>query len=160
MSTHWNARSPTAPSADMLRQPLDRRDAALLSLADPGADSRVVVFDPGALDLTCALIGMGVAEATIARPGCPRRAVTADIAIVPAVATAGFLLSAIGCARAMLCPLGTIVVRVRQDRTEDFRLLARRTLLLHGFASIQARSVQDDVVIKAELPLHGRLACA
>lgn len=135
-------------------------ELAVLSVADPGIDSRVVLFVPGALELTCALLRRGTSEVTIVRVGDGLRIVEADIAIIPQVPSPEFLERAIPCARRMLAPLGTVTIRFGQHLAGDLVTSACHQLLLHGFAAVRRRKMFGDTLLRAELPLHGRLACA
>ncbi len=145
---------------DSSGDPLGRSDHALLSIADAGRESRCVVFVPGALDLACALIRHGVSEVTIARLGDRHPAAKADLVIVPDAGSRDYLERVIPCARRMLMPLSTLVIRIGQDGVNELSLGARRLLVLHGFSAIRTRAVNGDVVLRAEMPLCGRATCA
>lgn len=140
--------------------PLSRSDQALLSVADAGAESHVVLFVPGALDLACALFRQGVGEVTIVRVGDRYPAAKADVAIVPDVRSAEYLEHVISGSRRMLMPLSTVVIRIEYDLIDALLLSARRQLVLHGFTAIRSWTADGDVVLRAELPLCGRPTCA
>ena len=157
-STEFMAATSIGPGGRPLS--LSQPELAVLSLADPGIDSRVALFVPGALELTCALLRRGTSEVTMVRIEDRIRAAEADVVIIPEVSSAAFLARAIPCARRMLAPLGTVTVRLGADLATDLAVTARHQLRLHGFTALRERVIFGDTLIRAELPLYGRLACA
>ena len=137
--------------------PVAMEDGALLALADPGLDCRVVVLGPGGLELTCAMIRQGYVEVTMARP-CERpRAREADVVLVPQAVTAEALYRAAAFARVALAPLGTVVIRLAAEVSAPH---AVQQLKKHGFTAVRSRTEGAKVLLRAELPMFGQLACA
>jgi hypothetical protein len=86
-------------------------DEALLAMASPGPECRVVVMAPGALELTCSLLQRGHRAVTMVRP-CERVLNDeADLVIVPRVTSTEMVAQSVACARRILRPRGTIVLR-------------------------------------------------
>lgn len=142
---------PHQPSAD---------EAALLALADPSPDSRISLIGPHTLELLCALLRRGTADVSATRLNDRPQAGTADIAIIPHVDAPECLEQAIAHARRALTPLGTIAIHLAVHPGDALSLQAGRLLLLHGFTAVRVVEFSGDTLIRAELPLHGRLACA
>lgn len=139
---------------------LSEPEEALLVMADPGLDGRVVIIVPGALELSCALLERGHREVTMVRV-CDRPLVgQADVVIIPRVTSAEGMQAAVACARRMLAPLGTIVIRLAADLANITVQSTMRQLLLHGCAVVRTRFVFGDAMLRAELPLYGQLKCA
>jgi hypothetical protein len=84
-------------------------DEALLAMASPGPECRVVA--PGPLELTCSLLQRGHRRVTMVRP-CERVLNDeADLVIVPQVTSTEMVAQSVACARRILRPRGTIVLR-------------------------------------------------
>ncbi len=135
-------------------------EAALLAIADPGLDCRVVIVAPGALELACALLRRGHSDVTMVRLCDRPRAGQADVVIIPGIASAEVLGRTVASARRMLAPLGTIVIRLATEMADASAQRAARELLLHGFAAVRTRTVFGDAILRAELPLYGQLKWA
>ena len=160
-----HANLPVEPRAPMLdhdglaHQPT-ADEAALLTLADPSLDSRISLIGPHTLELLCALLRRGTADVSATRLNDRPQAGTADIAIIPHVASPECLEQAVAHARRALTPLGTIAIHLDAHPGDALSQQARRLLLLHGFTAMRVVEFAGDTLIRAELPLHGRLACA
>lgn len=135
-------------------------EAALLALADPSLDSRISLIGPNTLELLCALLRRGNADVTATRVSDWPQAGTADVAVIPSADAAGCLERAIAHARRVLAPLGTIAIHLAADPADALTRRTRHLLLLHGFIAVRVMDFAGETLIRAELPLHGRLACA
>lgn len=134
--------------------------AALLTLADPSLDSRVSLIGPNTLELLCALVRRGSADVSATRVSDWPHPATADVAIIPDPASPDCLMRAVAHARRILAPLGTIALHVAADPADALPQQVGRLLLLHGFTRIRVVRFAGETLIRAELPLFGRLACA
>lgn len=134
-------------------------EAALLRLADPSLDSRVSLVGPNTLELLCALVRRGSADVSATRVSDRPHSATADVAIIAGAASPDCLMRAIAHARRILAPLGTIVLHVAADPADALPQQVGRVLLLHGFTGIHVVRCSGETLIRAELPLFGRLAC-
>jgi hypothetical protein len=132
-------------------------DDALLTMADPGPGSRVVVTAPDALELTCHLLRRGYRAVTMVRR-CERvPAETADIVIIPRLVSLETMAPAIACARRILAPLGSLVIRVDSDGPSTGDVLP--LLKQNGFSKIRTRRLGEGALIRGDLPVFGRLSC-
>lgn len=141
-------------------QRLGAADEALLAMADPGPDCRVVIMGLGALELTCALLQRGYTQVTIARPCDRAPGGQADIVVIPQVASAEAMARSIACARHMLAPLGTIAIRLAMAGAGPSPRDAIAQMRLHGFTAVRTRTLFGTALIRGELPLFGQLKCA
>lgn len=148
------------PEHDGLPQALSAADAALLRLADPRTDSRVSLIGPNTLELLCALLRQGCTDLLATRVCDWPQANSADVAVVAHVVSPDCLARAVAHARRILAPLGTVVVQVAAGPADALVRQADQLLLLHGFDAARLREVAGQTLLRAELPLHGRLACA
>lgn len=135
-------------------------EAALLVFADPSLDSRISLIGPNTLELLCALLRHGNADVSTSRVSDWSQAGTADVAIVPHAGSPDCLGRAIAHARRVLAPLGTIAIHLAADPADALTSQASHLLLLHGFIALRVVDFSGETLIRAELPLHGRLACA
>lgn len=135
-------------------------DVALLDLADPLPDARVILIGSGTLDLLCALIRRGCYHAATVQLTDRSQAGVADIALVPHASSPECIDAAVLLAKRALVPLGSIIIRLEDSSPDALASFTRRTLRLHGFSAIHTRALGDHWLVTAELPLHGRLACA
>ena len=140
-------------------------ETALLTLANPSLDSRVSLIGPNTLELLCALVRRGSADASATRVSDRPQPATADIAIIADAASPDCLMRAIAHARRILAPLGIIVLHVAPkpgepgDPGDALPQQAGRLLLLHGFTAIRVIRCSGETLMRAELPLFGRLTC-
>ncbi len=145
------------------RQP-SAAEVALLALADPSLNSRISLIGPHTLELLCALLRRGSADVSATRLSDRPHLGMADVAIIPHIASPDCLGHAIAHARRALAPLGTIAIHLAADpaRVPPGALAeqAIHLLLLHGFTAVRMVDFSGEILIRAELPLHGRLACA
>lgn len=148
-TAHTRAQRPGAGFSDP--------DDPLITMADPALDSRIVVINPGALDLACTLLRRGYQTASVVRLDDRIPAHQADIVIIPTPATAVFLQQAIPFARRMLAPMGAVALRLAAGRPDSLASDARQLLLLNGFTAIRVTTAHGETLIGAELPLHGHL---
>ena len=135
-------------------------DAALLRFADIARDTRVVLIGPDTLELLCALVRLDCASAAAIRLFDRPKAGTADLAILPAVASADCVDAGLAKARRVLAPLGGVILRFAGLPSPGLVRHARQALQMHGFQAIHARQLGHQCLLTAELPLVGRLACA
>ncbi len=138
---------------------LSAAEAALLAMADPSLDSRISLIGPNALELLCALLRRGSADVCATRICDWPHAGTADVAIIPGARSPDRLKRSIAHARRVLAPLGTVAIHL--DAPADaLTRQASQLLLLHGFTGLRTAGCAGGTLIRAELPLHGSLACA
>lgn len=135
-------------------------DAALLRFADIAHDTRVVLIGPDTLELLCALIRMDCGSAAAIRLLDRPKAGTADLAILPAVASVDCVDAGLLKARRVLAPLGSIILRFAGVPSPGLVRHARQALQMHGFQAVHARQLGHQRLLTAEIPLVGRLACA
>jgi len=139
-------------------------EAALLEFADPSLDSRISLIGPHTLELLCALLRRGSADVSATRMSDRAHLGTADVAIIPHIASPDCLGHAITHARRALAPFGTVAIHLAADPAgAPVKALAEQAghlLLLHGFTAVRMVDLSGEILIRAELPLHGRLACA
>ena len=85
---------------------------------------------------------------------------TADVAVIAHVASPDCLERAIAHARRVLTPLGTVAIHLAAGPADALSRWTGHHLLLHGFTAIRVFDHGGGTLIRAELPLHGRLPCA
>ena len=135
-------------------------DAALLQFADIAHYTRVVLIGPDTLELLCALVRLDCASAAAIRLLDRPNAGTADMAILPAVASLDYVDAGLAKARRVLAPLGSVILRFAGLPSPGLVRHTRQVLQTHGFQAIHARQLGHQRLLTAELPLVGRLACA
>lgn len=138
---------------------LSAAEAALLAMADPSLDSRVSLIGPNTLELLCALLRRGSADVCATRICDWPQAGTADVAIIPGAASPDLLKRSVAHARRVLTPLGTAALLLTGP-ADALTRQASQLLLLHGFTGLRQAGCSGGTLIRAELPLHGGLACA
>jgi len=148
------------PEHDGYPHQLSAAEAALLTVADPSPESRVSLIGPNTLELLCALLWHGIADVAATRVCDRPQAGTADVAVIAHVVSPDCLERAIAHARRVLAPLGTVAIHLAADPADALSQQAGRLLLLHGFDPIRVFDHAGNTLTRAELPLHGRLACA
>lgn len=148
------------PEHDGYPRRLSAAEAALLTVADPSPESRVSLIGPNTLELLCALLRRGSIDVSATRVCDRPQAGTADVAIIAHVLPPDCLERAIAHARRVLAPLGTVAIHLAADPADALSQQAGRLLLLHGFNLIRVFDHDGKTLIRGELPLHGRLACA
>jgi len=148
------------PGQDGYPHQLSTAEAALLTVADPSPESRVSLIGPDTLELLCALLRHGSVDVAATRVCDRPHAGTADVAIIAHVLSPDCLERAIAHARRVLAPLGTVAVHLAAGPDNALSQQAGRLLLLHGFNPIRVFDHDRETLIRGELPLHGRLACA
>lgn len=156
------AAEPSAPTMGMEDGPpprLSPAEAALLAMADPSPDSRVSLIGPNTLELLYALLRRGSADVCITRICDWPKAGTADVAIIPGIRSPDHPTRSIARARRILVPFGTVALHLDAP-TGALARQASQLLLLHGFISFHRAGCAEGSLIRAELPLHGSLACA
>lgn len=152
----WGVRDVRSSLGDSLSD----AGVALLTFADPCRDSRVSLIGSHTLELLCVLLRRGNTEVSAVRVSDWPRSGTADVAIIPDLRAPDMLERAIAHARRVLCPLGTVALHLPSDPADAPAQHARQLLLLHGFSAIRLRDFAGETLIRAELPLFGRPACA
>ena len=135
-------------------------ESALIALADPGPDSRILLLGSHTLEMQCALLRRGCGCVVALRLGTCPRTDEADLVLLPTIDSQGDLAQAIAQARRALAPLGTLALHLDDVATSTLARQARRLLPLHGFEAIRMRPVATGTICRAELPLHGLLARA
>lgn len=154
--------APSAPMSEGFGHPsqLSDAEAALLTIADPSPDSRISLIGQNTLELLCALLRRGSIDVSAMRVSDRPPAATADLAVIAHVASPDCLERTIAHARRILAPLGTIAIHLAAHPADPLSQQAGRSLLLHGFSSIRTFEYAGETLVRAELPLYGRLACA
>lgn len=140
--------------------PLDGPDAALVAMADATLSSRIMVVSPGALEIACKLLQLGCTEVAIVRLADRPRPKQADIVLVPALAAGDVLDRAAAFARRVLAPLGTAVFRLDGETSADEMQRALAVLQGLGFSGLPQRCPAGARLLRADVPLFGRLTCA
>ncbi len=135
-------------------------EVALLALTDPSLDSRITLIGPNTLEMLCALLRRGSTEVSALRVCDRPQAGTADVAVIAHVTSPDCLTRAIAHARRVLVPLGTVAIHLAANPADALSQQAGHLLLLHGFSPIRLYDYAGETLIRAELPLHGRFACA
>lgn len=135
-------------------------DAALIAFADPGLDSRITLIGSHVLDLLCALLRRGTISVSAVRLLDWPQSGAVDVVVAPYVASLAYLGRAVAQARRLLVPLGTLAMHLPEDPDGVLARQAGHLLLLHGFGLVRKRVVDGGTLIRAELPLYGRPACA
>jgi len=135
-------------------------EAALLTMADPGLDSRISLIGPHTLELLCALLHRGSTNVFATRLSDHPQPGIADVAIIPDIMSSDCLGRAIAHARRVLAPLGTIAIHILTDPADALSQQARQLLLMHGFSAVRVVDFCGETLIRGELPLYGRLGCA
>lgn len=148
------------PALDEPPSQLIAAEAALLEMADPSLDSRISLIGPNTLELLCALLRRGCADVCATRVCDWPQAGTADVAIIPGASSPDHLKRSIAHARRVLAPLGTIALHLAASPADALTRQASQLLLLHGFTGLRRTGFPGGTLIRAELPLHGGLACA
>ncbi len=161
----YNANVAVEPAVSLLESHssdhgLSKTEAALIAFADAGLDSRVTLLGSHTLDLLCALLRQGHVSASAMRLSDRPPSKTADVVLVPQVGSPDHLSRAIVQSRRQLVPFGTLVLHLSGSPDAGLLRQASHLLMLHGFGLVRKRVVSDEVLVRAELPLHGRLACA
>jgi hypothetical protein len=164
-SLFYNANVAFEPAVSLLESygpdhALGTAEAALIAFADAGLDSRVTLLGSHTLDLLCALLRQGHVSASAMRLSDRPPSGTADVVLVPYVGSPDHLARAIVQARRQLVPFGTLALHLSGSPDAGLLRQAGQLLTLHGFGLVRRRVVSDEVLVRAELPLHGRLACA
>ena len=157
-----NAAGPAAPPPGSISpgSALSAAEAALIAFADPGRDSRIALVGTDTLGLLCALLRQGHVCASAMRLGDRPASGAADVVLVPHVGSPDHLARAVAQARRLLVPFGTLVLRLLGEPDSGLPLQAGHLLTLHGFGMVRRRAAPDGMLVRAELPLHGRLSCA
>ena len=138
----------------------DAAYATLLDDIDPVEDTRILLIGSDTLELMCALIHRGCVSVAARRSGDRPETASADVAIVPQVASAECADQALAQARRALVPLGSLVLCLPVDAPAPLLRHLERSLRLHGFSTGRTRRLSDQILLRAELPLFGNLACA
>ena len=131
-----------------------------MRVADAALDSRIVVLLPGALELTCALMRHGHLTVAMARLTDRPRTDQADIVFVPEVVTSGNLELVVAYARRVLAPLGTLLLSLDAGLPSGAARRACHQLRTLGFATVHTEVACGNTLVRADLPLIGRLSCA
>ena len=133
---------------------LDAEAALLASIGDV-AGHRALVLGRGALDVMCGLIRAGAAEVTeLCRNDRPEAA-SADVVVVPDLATDQLAPGIIERARRALVGAGRIVLRCPIDPSGRLIRSVNRALRLHGFSAVRQRRIGMRILVTARLPFSG-----
>ena len=152
-----SARSLPHPHGAGGRQPLpsptlpDRDATKLVEWLGDVSTEHVVVFGRG-LDLICALLHAGAAEATLRCSHERLEPQMASLVIVPALSSTDWLAAALPHIRRTLVATGRLVLEIGPPAGQQQENAIRRQLKLHGFCAVHVSRVDGHVVITAEVP--------
>jgi hypothetical protein len=128
-------------------------DAKLLACIGEVGGERALVLGRGGLDVMCALIGAGAREVTgLCRNDRPKPA-SADVVVVPNLATADLAPGVVGHAKRALATAGRIVLRCPADPAGRLARSVNRVLRLHGFAAVRQYRIGMQTLVTAQLTL-------
>ncbi len=130
----------------------------LLDFAGPVAGSHALVISPNGLDLMCRLLRRGCAAATALRPSDRFDHESYDLVLAPRIVQPEQVGRLIFNAKRALVPTGRFLAFVpagSADSEGDVAGLLQRSLKVGGFAAVRARTRQDGVLLRADLPMHG-----
>ncbi|MBV8400318.1 MAG: hypothetical protein JOZ17_16485 [Acetobacteraceae bacterium] len=129
--------------------------AGLLDDIDPTSQARVLVIGEDTLEVLCALIRRGCAEATELCRDDRAETHSADLVLVPHVTNLDSMRRAVSQARRALVPGGRIRLRVAADPSGQVGLGAARVLREASFSAIRSRVVPNGTLLSAERPGSG-----
>ena len=132
-------------------------DTALLQLAGEVRNEHALIIGPNALDLMCALIRRGAAEATLLRQGVRPERATADLTVATEVASLEQAISVLDHARRALTASGRLILRTAADPTGRLAQRIAEMLRLQGFSAVRARRAGDRTLVTGVLPWFGPL---
>ena len=136
-------------------------DTAVLQLAGEVRNEHALIIGPNALDLMCALIRRGAAEATLLRQGVRPERASADLAVATEIASTEQALSVFTHAPGRaLTASGRLILRTAADPTGRLAQRIAEMLRLQGFSAVRARRAGDRTLVTGILPWFGRLATA
>lgn len=135
-------------------------EAALVAFADVGLDSRITLLGSDTLDLLCTLLKRNHVSASAMQLSDWSPSGVADVVLVPHVESLDQLTRSIVQARRQLVPFGTLALKLSDGPSAGLLRQASHLLMLHGFGLVRKRMLSDEVLVRAKLPLYGRLACA
>jgi hypothetical protein len=137
--------------------PLDGNDqnASLLASIGEVAGNRALVLGRGSLDVMCGLIRAGATEVTeLCRNDRPEAA-SADVVVVPDLATGDLAPGIVERARRALTGAGRIVLRCPIDPSGRLIRSVNRALRLHGFSTLRQQRIGMRVLVTAKLSFPG-----
>jgi hypothetical protein len=114
------------------------------------SNEHVLVFGNG-LDLICALLRAGAAEAELRCSHDRLDAHCASLVLVPDLPSTDWLASALPHISRALIPNGRLVLEIGTAAGHQANGI-RRQLALHGFSAIRVGQIGDDLVVSAEVP--------
>jgi len=135
-------------------------DTALLQLAGEVRNEHALIIGPNTLDLMCALIRRGAAEATLLRQGVRPERASADLAVATEIASTEQALSVLAHARRALTASGRLIVRTAADPTGRLAQRIAEMLRMQGFSAVRARRAGDRTLVTGVLPWFGPLTTA
>ena len=141
------------------RPPVDL-EGELLDLLGPVDGLHVLVIGPGGLGPMLALHRRGAAGVTAVCGTSKQSVEAADAAIVPRVGTVELADAAIALARRSIRPLNSLVLRLTPSAPPSLLAHVRRQLQASGFSLGRVVTIGASTVVRAELPLYGRLKYA
>jgi hypothetical protein len=130
-------------------------DAILLQLAGEVRDEHVLIIGPRGLEIMCALLREGAAEAILLRDGMRRDSGPADLAIVTEAGSLDRMATTINLARHALGAAGRIILRIATDPTQRLARAAARTLKMSGFSAVRIRAIGGCAFVAGEIPSFG-----
>src|SRR5580658_3045272 len=135
-------------------------DTAVLQLAGEVRNEHALLIGPNALNLMCALIRRGAAEATLLRQGIRPQRATADRAVATEIASPEQALSVLAHARRALTASGRLILRTAADPTGRLAQRIAEMLRLQGFSAVRALRAGDRTLVTGVLPGFGPLTPA
>lgn len=122
-------------------------DAELLSIAGRIRGERILIFGSSALELLCAVLHKGAAEATLLRAEVKPDEHVANLAIVNGIRSSEGALAAVTRAGRALAASGRIVLRIEADPMHRMTDTVARLLRMHGFHAIRIRPFADGAIL-------------
>ena len=150
--------SQALPAASPAAAP-DMPDAFIDATGSVAGD-HALVLGAGGLETMCALLRRGCASAIELRLGEKPDAGSADLVLVPALASIGQARAALAQARRALTPSGRIVLRGAFGVGDAQTLAIARLLRREGFCALRVQEIGGAAVLSAERPLFARPAMA
>ncbi len=141
-------------------EPADDPDAALVAYAGDVTGKHILILGHGTPAIICTLIRSGCIAATELRQTDRPEALTADLTIVPDVATLDAAAVAILHGRRALRPAGRIVLRTAAEPSGNLGQGISSLLRLQGFSAVRRRDYGGRILVSADLPFFGPLVHA
>ncbi len=136
----------------------ETRSGEILSFAGPIAGSHALVIAANGPELMCSLLRQGCAAATALRLSEHADHESYDLVLAPRVVSSAQIGKLIHQAKRALVPTGRFLAFVPAalaGSEQDVAGLLIRSVRLGGFVAVQTRPVQNGLLVRADLPMHG-----